>query len=312
MARVLATGDKAPGGIRKVLRKVLILTLKFAVSGGLLWLVLRRAGLQRVLNTVKSMDPWFFLAATALYILGTFVSIFRWRLFLTARLAAKKLFSLYMLGSFFNTFLPGMIGGDAVKGYYLYKETGGMAEAMASIFMDRYLGFAALMLIAFLAYPVGFPYLEGKGLAWLIPVIFASFVVLSLLFFKLRLGKRIKLLADFYGYFGVYTKQTIFKGMLISLAVQCISNILVYVLSLGFGLNVSLPLFFVFVPLITTFSSIPLSISGLGIREAAFVLLFGSVGVPPQTATALSFALFLSTAAGSLPGLYAYLKMKKS
>ncbi len=310
-----ATADKSkkgPNGIYKTIRKGLVLMLKLAVSGGLLWFVLHKAGFQKVLQTIRGMDAWYFLAAAGLYILGTFVSCFRWRLFLSARLALKKFFSLYMLGSFFNTFLPGMIGGDAVKGYYVYKETGRMAESMASIFMDRYLGFTALMLIAFLAYPVGLPYLKGKGLAWLIPAIFAAFVFMSLLFFKLRLGGRIRLLADFYGYFGTYGKRALFKGLLVSLVVQSISNISVYVLARGFGMDVSLPLFFVFVPLITTFSSIPLSISGLGIREASFVLLFGSVGVSPQTATALSFALFLSTAAGSLPGLYEYLKIKKN
>ncbi len=311
MARALKTGDSARGRLQKALKKVLFLALKLTVSTGLLWIVLRKAGLQRVLHTIKSMDPWFFLAAAGLYILGTFVSVFRWRLFLTARLTLRKFFSLYMLGSFFNTFLPGMIGGDAVKGYYLYKETGGMAEAMASIFMDRYLGFSALMLIAFLAYPAGLPYLKGKGLAWLVPVIFAAFLVMSLIFFKLRLGRRIKLLADFYGYFGIYEKRALLKGMLISMVVQGISIFSIYVLALGFGLTVGLPLFFVFVPLITAFSSVPLSISGLGIREASFVLFFGAVGVSPQTATALSFATFLSSAAGSLPGLYEYLKIKK-
>ncbi len=304
--------EKGPNGLYKALKKALILTLKLAVSGGLLWFVLHKAGFQKVLETIRGMDEWYFLAAAGLYIAGTFVSCFRWRLFLPAKLALKKLFSLYMLGSFFNTFLPGMIGGDAVKGYYVYKETGRMAESMASIFMDRYLGFTALMLIAFVAYPVGFPYLKGKGLAWLIPVIFTAFIVMSLLFFKLRLGNRIRLLADFYGHFGTYGKRALFKGLIISLVVQSLSNISVYALARGFGLDVSLPLFFVFVPLITTFSSIPLSISGLGIREASFVLLFGSVGVAPQTATALSFAFFLSSAAGSLPGLYEYLKIRKS
>ncbi|MDA8092177.1 MAG: lysylphosphatidylglycerol synthase transmembrane domain-containing protein [Nitrospiraceae bacterium] len=313
MEQTSATRDKANSSFfRKALKKILVLALKFSVSGGLLWLVLKRAGVEKVLHTLKSMDLRFFLAGVALYLLGTLVSSMRWRLFVSERLSLKKFFSLYLLGTFFSTFLPGVVGGDAFKGYYLYKKTGRMAEAMASIFMERYLGFAGLLIVAFLAYFPGINYLRGTGLLWFLPVLFLVFLTFSVFFFKLRLGRRIKLLADFYEYFGIYEKRAIFKGILLSLGVQGISVITVYTLSLGLGLNVSLPLFFVFVPLISTFSAIPLSISGFGIREASFVLLFGSVGVPKHTATALSFALFLSMAASSLPGLYEYLKIKKS
>ena len=314
-----ADGDKKKvfgflgGGLRKALKKLLLLVIKFTVSGGLLWLVLRRAGAQKVLHTIQGMRPQFFLAAIALYLLGTLISSMRWRLFVSSKdLKLGKFFSLYLLGTFFSTFLPGVVGGDAFKGYYLYKKTGKMAEAMASIFMERYLGFAALLMVAFAAYLPGLRYLSGTGLVWFLPALFLVFLIFSLLFFKFRLGRRIKLMADFYGYFGLYEKRAILKGILLSLVVQGISIVAVYVLSKGFGLGVSLPLFFVFVPLITIFSAVPLSISGLGIREASFVLLFGSVGVSPQTATALSFSLFLSMAAASLPGLYEYLKIKKN
>ncbi len=308
-------------------KKTLLLILKFSVSGALLYLVLHRAGVKNVLDAIRGINPALFLAAVALYFAGTFVSSMRWRLFVSPGLPLRRFFSLYLLGSFFSTFLPGLAGGDAFKGYYLYKKTGKMAEAMASIFMDRYLGFTALLILAALAYPFGLPYLRAvalpvagrrffagdhMGLAWLLPVLLLAFLVFSLVFFKLRLGKRIKLISDFYGYFDIYGRGSIIKGVLLSFCVQALAVAAVYTLSRGLGIDVSLPLFFIFVPLITTFSAVPVSISGLGIREASFVLLFGSVGVAPRTATALSFAWFLSIATASLSGLYEYLKIKRS
>ncbi len=317
-----AGGKKAPT-LPGALKKALLLVLKFSVSGTLLYLVLRRAGVQNVVHAIRGINPAFFLAAVALYFAGTFVSSIRWRLFVKSGMPLRKFFTLYLLGSFFSTFLPGLVGGDAFKGYYLYKKTGKMAEAMASIFMDRYLGFVALLILAALAYPLGLPYLRTVslpapgghtahlGLAWFLPLVLLAFLVFSLVFFKLRLFGRIRLLADFYGYFDIYGRRSIINGVLLSFGVQALAIAAVYTLSRGLGMEVSLPLFFIFVPLITTFAAVPVSISGIGIREASFVLLFGSVGIAPRTATALSFAWFLSSAVASLSGLYEYLKLKR-
>ena len=50
------------------------------------------------------------------------LSTLRWKLLLPEKFKFRKLFSLYMMGSFFGTFLPGIIGGDAVRAYYLNKD----------------------------------------------------------------------------------------------------------------------------------------------------------------------------------------------
>ncbi|MDA8388705.1 MAG: lysylphosphatidylglycerol synthase transmembrane domain-containing protein [Nitrospiraceae bacterium] len=327
MPGAVMTGDDVPvrgKGRRGTLKKPLFFILKLSVSSALLYLVLHRAGVQNVISAIIGINPAFFLAAMALYIAGTFVSSIRWRLFVESGPPLRRFFSLYLLGCFFSTFLPGLFGGDAVKGYYLYKETGKTAEAMASSFMDRYLGLAALLVMASLVYPLGLPHLRAFALtlpggqpvrlrlSWLLPALVAGFLAASLAFFKLRPGRgRIKLLADFYGQFGLYGRKAVVNGVLLSFGVQALSVISVCVLARGLGINVPLPLFFIFVPLIALISAIPVSVSGIGIREASFVLLFGAVGVNPRTATALSFAWYLSYSAASLTGLYEYLKIKR-
>ena len=329
----MADGANGRGGPRPAppapktkikIKKPLLFILKFSVSAAFLYLVLRRTGVQNVVRLLTGIDPVLFIAAMAFYIAGTFVSAIRWRLFMESGLPLRRAFSLYLLGSLFNTFLPGLIGGDAVKGYYLYKETGRTAEAMASIFMDRYLGLAAMLVTAWMAYPLVPPHLRAVpvrisgvqpfhlGLWWLLPMLLLAFFAASLFFFKLRLGGRLRLMADFYGQFGLYGRKDVLNGMLLSFGVQAFSIISVWVLARGLGVTAAWPFFFIFVPLITLFSSIPVSLSGIGIREASFVLLFGAVGVSARTATALSFAWYLSYSAASLGGLYEYLRIKKA
>jgi hypothetical protein len=293
-------------------KKYLILLLKLAISGTLLYLVLRKAGLENVFSAIGKINPVAFVSAMGLYLAAQLVSTFRWRLMIPSRPALKRLYSLYLVGSFFSTIMPGLIGGDAVKGYYLYKETGKMPEAMASIFMERYLGLAAMLAVGAAAYPLGMSTLRGTPLFWAVPVMVGAGIVASVFFFRLRLGKGIKFVGEFYGYLSFYDRGVISRGVLYSFGVQMIGIVMVYTISRGLGMDVPLRLFFIFVPITVALSALPLSISGLGIREASFVILFGPAGVGPEAATALSFTWYLCMAAASLSGLYIYLRMRKN
>ena len=56
---------------------------------------------------------------------------------------------------------------------------------------------------------------------------------------------------------------------------------------------------------------LPISISGLGVRKSAFVLLFGLTGVPAKASMSISFLRFLSIVTASLIGLVEYLRIRR-
>jgi uncharacterized membrane protein YbhN (UPF0104 family) len=292
--------------------KALLFALKFLVSSSLLYAVLSRAGLEKVFGLLRNIAPLSFVAAVLIYLSAQFVSSIRWRLLLEGGPGVGRLFPLYLLGSFFNTFLPGLVGGDAVKAYYLYKEAGDGTRALASVFMDRYMGFLTLMMMGLIAFPFGYRYFSGSWIEWALPLIVVFFAAASLVVFGLRVGQRARFLRDFYAYFHAYRKKgaVMLKTIALSAVVQTAIILAVYVLSMGLGERVPLLALFMFMPIIVTVSSIPVSISGVGLREGAFVLLLGSIGIPPDAATALSFAWFLSVVAGGLTGIYEYLRHK--
>lgn len=293
--------------------KITLLLVKILVSGGLLYSVISKTGIDKVLSTLKGIYVPSFLLAVLIYVCSIFISTLRWRLLLHERFGLARLFSLCFIGSFFNHLLPGIVGGDAVKAYYLYRDTGRGAPAVASVFMDRYIGFFALILVGLTAFPFGFKYFRGSYIEWLLPFIALLFIAGSFVVFGLRVGRGIKFLSGFYDYFALYRgkKTVLVKALLLSGIIQIMIIFAVYALSRGLGVNVPLLPLFIFVPVISTLSAIPISISGLGVREASFVLLFGFLGISPVQATAVSFAWFLSVATGSLPGLVEYLRYKK-
>ena len=294
------------------LNKILLLILKLVVSSSLLYLVLSKAGAEKVFTIIKTINPVAFIGVIFIHLASLYVSSIRWRLLLPEEFKGKRLFSFYLIGSFFNTFLPGIVGGDAVKTYYLYKETNKGSLSFASVFMDRYIGFISLMTIALISFAVGFKYVKGSLIEWLLPLIVFSFLIGSFVIFRLRLGKGIKALSEFYGYFREYSRQkmVLIKTLMLSCAIQVMAILSMYIIAWGLGQHIYLSYFFIFFPIIVTISTLPISISGIGLREGAFVLLFGMAGVKPEMATAMSFAWFLSTASGGLVGLFEYLRLK--
>jgi uncharacterized protein (TIRG00374 family) len=293
--------------------KIFFVAVKLAISSCLLYIVLAKTGLSQVFATLASIKLPAFISAIFLYVFAQFISTLRWKLLLPDGFRLRKLFSLYMIGAFFNTFLPGIIGGDAVKGFYLYQATGKGSLSVASIFMDRYLGFAVLIAICAVAFPFGYNYLHGSRLEWLLPFIILFFIIGSFLFFGLRLGRRIKFLSEFHDYFYLYRNQkgVIAKALILSLFIQFAGILAVYFLALGLGQHIPFLAFLIYLPLIILVSLIPISISGLGVREGAFVIFFGLIGVRPEAATAISLSWFITVSAGSLLGLVEYIKYKK-
>lgn len=291
-------------------KKALAFSLKLAVSALSLYLVFSRTEVGEVLSIMKGIGPFYFLIAALLYISAQFVSSVRWKLLLPEKFMLRRLFSLYMIGAFFNSFLPGVIGGDVVKAYYLNKDAKKISLTLASVFMDRYLGYASLMIMGAAAFPFSLGYMEHSAYKWAMPLICVAFVGGSLLFFRLQLGKRFSAVAEFYEYFSSLKerKDVIFKAVLLSLLIQVIGISAVAMLAHAMGQKIPLLLLYAFLPIVITLATLPISMSGLGVREGAFVVLLGLIGVKPEAATSLSLSWFFSWVIGSLPGLVVYIR----
>lgn len=93
----------------------------------------------------------------------------------------------HYIGIYFNNFLPAMIGGDSAKIYYLGKQQGYLSTT-TSVFLDRFLGFLALTLIALIT---GLSYPATSEIEWLrlvllmIAILFGT-IILGLIFFPLN------------------------------------------------------------------------------------------------------------------------------
>jgi len=93
--------------------------------------------------------------------------------------------------------------------------------------------------------------------------------------------------------------------------VQFVRILQAYGLGRGLGIGVGFDYYLVFMPVAMLILLLPVSISGLGLPQAAVVWLLRPVGVPVEQAFALSTLFVVIGVLGNLPGALLYLVRKK-
>lgn len=307
------------------MKNVISVIVKIGVSAVILYFLFRNIGVADFWSTVTSVNPFTVVFVAFLFIFSQGVSTYRWSLILKKDMDMSylKLLSIYFIGMFFNNFLPTIVGGDIIKGYFLYKESKRGDISMASIFMDRYSGFAALIVITAISVFFGYPLIKGTGLPFFFALLIGGFVLLSLVLWVGPLhGWAMNIMAKIH-FYGINKKIDTFYKILMSykthygiLARIFVCSVVVqggviigyYVLGRGLGMEVGLGYFFLFIPLVTAVSMMPISLSGLGLREGAFIFLFTRVGATKAQALTLSLMWFSIMAIVSLIGGIEYIR----
>ncbi len=314
-----------------MIKRTAVLIAKLSVSATLFYLLVSRIGGRTIIYNLTLLNPFAFLGATGLYIITAYLSTLRWKLLIPFHNKTSRLFSIYMIGSFFNTYMPGTVGGDAVKAYYLNKElhapristaedqkevTNSLAVAIASVFMDRYVGLSALLTLGMLAFPFGIRYLEKASVhwpvIWLVPAVAGVFVATTFVIFRFRFGERVKFLLKASEYFQFYRskRKVLACGFIYSIMVQLLVILSVFILSQGLSMHIPFLSLLIFMPIIILVSSLPISISGIGLREGTFIFLLGSTGISADKSITLSVVWFMSVFVAGVWGLFEYLRFK--
>lgn len=299
--------------------------LKVAVSALLIGLLLWRIDLDEIGATLSEVSWGLLALGTGIFVVTNLVSAWKWSLVIRAQgdeVSFGYLAALFYIGLFFNNFLPTNFGGDVVKAFKLSRVTGRAAEAAGSVVIDRVTSTIALLTIA--AVPALFQLrLLGTRMALIVLAMLLVAALIVVFFASERFARKVSGLSIFRFdplgmrrhlrsfYYALHDfqrhKGTLAAVMLISLVYQGLQIITVYVLALSLGIEVSLIYYFLFIPIVLAVGMLPVSLNGLGVREGAWVLLFGQVGVPPAQAFTMSVLCFFVMTVVSLLGGFFYL-----
>src|SRR4029453_11267929 len=100
------------------------------------------------------------------------------------------------------------------------------------------------------------------------------------------------------------------SAMFLSIVFQFVVIGVVFLSARALSLSIPLTAVAVFVPLVSLAGMVPVSVNGLGVREALYILLFGRIGVPAELAVSLALLYLGVTVVASLPGGLVYALQK--
>lgn len=296
--------------------------LRVAVAGGLLWYAARGVDWTRVGSAVQAASWRWVAVAVALVVADRVLMAWRWLVLLRAiegplPLSLGRLLRVFFVSTFVGTFLPGSVGGDALRAVGLSRLGVTVANSVASVAVDRLLGTVSVFLMAV----VGLV-LVGRSANPDLLVLAVGAVVIAIagtyaLLFDARVFRWLlqalgvarwptldRLAHKFLAAVGQYDahRGTLAGVLTVSVAVQVLRTLQTWCLGLALGLTVSGVWYFATVPVIVLVVLLPLSIGGLGTANLAFVTLFGVAGVPDEPAFVLSVLFLALGTVGNLPG----------
>jgi hypothetical protein len=320
---VLEQVDELPVARRSRWVLLLRLAISVAMLGVLVWR-LPHFSVDRLLPDWTIQTALFLAGAALLTLAGIVLSTVRWRAVLAAlgqEAPLKHLLSYNLAGLFVSNVLPTTIGGDVLRVSRLSRENGESAASFASVVLERLTGWLVLPLLTLIGFLVN-PGLRHLGTATQVAISLAAGTLVALVLLLAavashRFGDRVSgndgwrrfaaavhLGIDRMRSHPAAAVNVILSGFAYQLVL--VMAALLAAKAVGMGVGVGPTALLAFFPAVLIAQVLPVSISGLGVREASFILFLQPLGVPDEQAIALGLLLYLLNVAVSLLGAPAF------
>ena len=265
---------------------------------------------------------WLAVAMT-LTLAGLVLSALRWQRVLDVlglHAGLRRLVSHYLAAQFVSNVLPTTIGGDVLRVSRLSKETGESPKTFASVVLERLTGWLVLPVISVVGFLVN-PPLQHLGRATQVAVglAFVTLLALCILMYAVadqRIGGRFEARDGWRRFVSAVhlgldrlkrEPAAAVNVLLVGFAYQLVLVLAAVAAAQALGVRpAGLTALLAFFPAVAIAQVLPIGISGLGVREGAFVLFLGPLGVASQDAIALGLLLYLLNLGVSLLGAPAF------
>ncbi|MBN1273549.1 MAG: flippase-like domain-containing protein [Candidatus Aminicenantes bacterium] len=288
-------------------KKYLKSALKFVISFSILaYLLFFKVPVAGILAHIKNAVFIWILLSFSLHAIGLLISAVRWKILIQAQGDSVPLAYLaqsYLVGTFFNNFLPTRFGGDAVRIWDGSRYSRSLLGSTAVVLIERLTGIIILLFFSLAAS------LLRLDMARRVPVIWVSLAVglfglaciglfflppgeklLSLLPEKGWMAKLRLKINEFRKTGLVYKekKAAFLKALFWAFLLQV--NVIVHYYLVGIALGLAIPFsdYFIFIPIVLIILTIPITLGGHGARELLYVQIFSFYAVSGSAALAFS------------------------
>lgn len=285
---------------------------KVVLSLVLLAILLAETDLSQLAGAVARAQSGWVLAALLGYLASQVVSAIRWTMLarpLGFREPFSHFFGAYFTGMYMNLFAPSTVAGDIGRALFLAGGQKRRALAFTTVLADRGLGFVVLVWIA------AFAIFTQPGYDLPPPLYWSALVVPPTTLLGWLFGPKLAVrflapenhwrtlverdLAPYWNDYRLLAETCAVAGVFHS--IQIGTQVF---LAWALGIKVPASFFFIFVPVVNIVGMLPVSFSGIGIREGGYWFFLSQVGVDRANALALgllsSVVVLITGLAGGL------------
>jgi glycosyltransferase 2 family protein len=268
------------------------------------------------------MGPWFFAGIVAAFIISQVILASRWWLLLRTQGIHINIWAavrLHFLGLFYNNAMPGSVGGDLIRAWYVTKHTEKKFEAVLSIFVDRFVGLLSSLFMAAFCYFVllrdidlGISQKTATGiLRWAVIVIAAMAILVAAVPVGRKLATKVfqhgvTFAKKFWTAVVLYSRNplSILAAFGLTFLLQGIVITGFWLIGRQIGIEAGAKYYFVFFPLTWGLGAIPVSVGGAGVVEGGLAGLFVLAGVNAELALAIALCQRAVWIVAALPGAW--------
>ncbi|CAB1065197.1 hypothetical protein D1BOALGB6SA_9994 [Olavius sp. associated proteobacterium Delta 1] len=300
--------------------------LKFLGPLLFVFFVIRVVDPNKTLDLLKNIDPILVLLSMIFFPLLMYLRSLRWWMIsqqIDLEIPLNRLFQINYIAWFLGN-LP--LGGiSAVSKFFYLKDEGITASrAFFSLTLDKLFDIGGTVVLGFYALYYFPTNLVAAKIPWIFIITTALFIIIGLASGKkiwlgskqlLRryLNKKLQQIGsnlenDLKLFWSTSGLSFFVKIMALSVGLGILRSLVMYIIAHAIGLSVSLAFMIACTGLIGLATIIPISISGLGIREAVLLLTLPLMGHSREAALALGFAVFLWTILFKFSGIYFWIK----
>ncbi len=279
--------------------------------------IIKSVNLEESIKVLSKTNLYYFSLA---FLIGNLSNIFltiKWyRLASPLKIKSKfwDLFALNYISTFYSSFIPGQASGEIIKGLKLARSEGSHQNVWIPIFIDKITNLLVVFIIGFIAILFDKHYSKNTGLVFIVSFLTLLFLFLTIILFTENTSRFIEYLKDkltsflsifklntailsnfSLNYFEEYKKNKliIFETIIWSLLIKLPHIFGFYFLALSLNLNLDLIESAWFFSIISIVILLPISFSGLGVREGISIFLLSKVGIDNSSALSYSILIFL-------------------
>jgi uncharacterized protein (TIRG00374 family) len=288
-------------------KDLFVFTLKCVFSVSVLaYILFSQTSLEDIFVTIKQASLLLLGISFSLHALGLVISAIRWQILIKAQddwVPVGFLAKSYLVGSFFNLFLPTRIGGDVVRIWDGSRYSKSLIKSSAIVLVERLSGVIVLFLFAFCSSLLRLDMAQRFPVIWVALILsffglglFTLFLtpLLDLILGKLPEKRPFNTIIQKIGQFRetilFYRKRKGALGKAFFWAALLQINVIIHYYLIGEAIHLDIALldYFIFIPIVHLVLLIPITINGLGLREGAYLEIFRYYGI--SSAAAISFS----------------------